>query len=139
MLNVSEIQPLRKCIHEILNKFPKLLGIYQFGSSLEYDLKDCGDIDLAVLLNEKVSEIEWWEFQNDLSLLVKKNIDLIQLRNVSTTFQNQIFSTAKRIYSVNDSLCDDYEALILSLYQKLNEERADILEELKITRKVYDI
>ena len=130
---------LENLITEINSKFPNVRGIYQFGSSLDYDLEDCNDVDIAVLLDSKLPELICLEFQNDLSLSTSKKIDLIQLRTVSTVFQHEIFTKGKRIYALSESFCDDYEAINLSLYQKLNEERAEILEEVKSSKKVYDI
>ena len=130
---------LQELIIELKLRLPKLQALYQFGSSLDYKLEECQDLDIAALIDGKVDEREWWDLQESLSLLVGKKLDLIQLRTVSTVFQNEIFSKARRLYSVDDDLCSDYEALNLSLYQKLSEERAEIIEEIQKSKRVYDI
>ena len=136
---VSDSSPAELCARHIKNKYPNLKAVYHFGSSLDYEDDDCSDIDIAVLLDQKVSDMDWFELKSDLCLSTKRDIDLIQLRKVSIVFQNEIISKARRIYAYDDDLCTEYEALILSLYQKLNEERAEILEEISKTKKVYDI
>lgn len=41
------------------------------------------------------------------------------------------------IYSPDRQTVDEFEMLVLSYYQKLNEERKDILESFRRTRRAY--
>ena len=41
-----------------------------------------------------------------------------------------------QVYSRNQHVIDEFEMLTLSYYQKLNEKRAEILEEIQKTRKI---
>lgn len=70
---------------------------------------------------------------------VSRDVDLINLRNVSTVFQKEIITTGRRI-SCNDCYAAEaFEMLTLSLYQKLNEERREILHQFFETGKAYDV
>ena len=90
---------------------------------------------IAVLFDSKLSELICLELQNDLSLSTSKKIDLIQLRTVSTVFQHEIFTKGSGfMFQVRASVMI-MRLLIWSLYQKLNEERAEILKKLKVLKK----
>ena len=65
----------------------------------------------------------------ELGVFLKKDVDLINLRMVSTVFQNIIINTGKVIFCADEYLKGMFEMLVWSFYQKLNEERAEILED----------
>ncbi len=66
-----------------------------------------------------------------------KVVDLINLREVSTVFQNEIITADRRIYTGDAYGADEFEMLALSFYQKLGEERREILEEFWRTGRAY--
>ena len=55
-----------------------------------------------------------------------EHADLINLRRADTSFQAEIVRTARLTYSGDDDERLGFESLVLSMYQKLNAERADI-------------
>lgn len=74
-----------------------------------------------------------------LEKLFSKNIDLINLRQVSTVLQKEVISAEQRIYCADDNAADEFEMLTISYYQKLNEERADILQSFYASRRAIQI
>ena len=71
----------------------------------------------------------------ELEELLEK-VDLLNVRKLSTVFQKEVVMNGHLIYSRTRHVVDEFEMLTLSYYQKLNEERAEILEEIQKTRKI---
>ena len=120
-------------IDTVLKHYPEAQAIYLFGSyGTENEWPD-SDMDIAVLLPPvKAKAIRslalsplWLELEQALG----KSVDLINARQVSTVFQKEIIMADRRIYCGNRYAADEFEMLVLSFYQKLNEERAEVLAE----------
>ncbi|MGI9255608.1 MAG: hypothetical protein ACR2PY_01590, partial [Salinispira sp.] len=76
-----------------------------------------------------------------LSHLLRSDVDLVNLRRVSTVFQNEIINTGRWLY-VKDKDMDvvlAFEMQVLSAHQKLNEERAEILWSFLETKRAYNL
>jgi predicted nucleotidyltransferase len=118
----------------ILAAYPDTQAIYLFGSwGTENEWPD-SDADIAVLLppgQAKQTDFSAWIALTtvQLSELLRRDVDLINLRRVSTVFQKEIIMADRRIYCSDEYAADEFEMLVLSFYQKLNEERREILSE----------
>ena len=117
----------------LLAAYPATQAIYFFGSyGTENEWPD-SDVDIALLLPpdeaKKTGVLVMSELHFALESLLKKDVDLINLRQVSTVFQKEIIMAERRIFCADDYAADEFEMLVLSLYQKLNEERAELLAE----------
>jgi hypothetical protein len=55
---------------------------------------------------------------------------------VNTVFQNEIIQEGRVIYRQNEYAVDEFEMNVVSFYQKLNEERAGILEDILKTGRI---
>lgn len=75
----------------------------------------------------------------ELASVLAKDIDLVNLRRVDTVFQNVILNTARELFVGNRNAADEFRLLVMSLYQKLTEERAEIVREIMRTGRVYDV
>jgi uncharacterized protein len=71
-----------------------------------------------------------------LENVLKKTVDLINLRTVNTVFQNEIIQQGRIIYQQNERIVDEFEMQVMSFYQKLNEERAGILEDILASGRI---
>ncbi len=122
-----------------LNVFPSLQAIYLFGS---YDTENewpNSDVDIALLLPVQLTNnLYLTELHQQLEQLYKKPIDLINLRQVTTVFQKEIIMAERRVYCADQYKTDEFEMLTLSFYQKLNEERQEILQEFFLTQIAYE-
>ena len=117
----------------LLAAYPVMQAIYLFGSyGTENEWPD-SDVDIALLLPpeeaKKAGSLVMGELHSALESLLKKDVDLINLRQVSTVFQKEIIMADRRIFCADAYAADEFEMLVLSLYQKLNEERAELLAE----------
>jgi predicted nucleotidyltransferase len=118
-------------IKTVMDDYPDTQAIYLFGSWGTEDEWPSSDLDMAVLLPPKQAKAvdfkAWQDLTVRLSGLVSKEVDLINVRQVSTVFQKEIVMAGRRIYTHDEYAADDFEMLTLSFYQKLNQERAEVL------------
>ncbi|MBN2012088.1 nucleotidyltransferase domain-containing protein [candidate division KSB1 bacterium] len=130
-------------INIITNHYPNVQAIYLFGTYGTDDEWQDSDIDIAVLLPhetaKKLASLVMSDCRWELERELHKNIDLINIRCVSTVFQTEIISANRKIDCRDTRAADEFEMLTLSYYQQLNFERKEILEEIKTTGKVLNI
>jgi uncharacterized protein len=127
----------------ILEHYPDLQAIYLFGS---YDTENEwpeSDLDIGLLLSPLPAKNEPGFMLNPcseaLADFTKKDVDLINVRKVSTVFQKEIIDTGRLLYCTDQYATDEFEMLVLSYYQKLNEERRGILESFFQTGRAYNV
>jgi uncharacterized protein len=115
----------------------EVLAIYQFGSfgtSLE---RPDSDIDLAILTQKPSDVVILWQIAQELSAKVQRDVDLLDLRSVSTVMRLQVVAYGERIYCADKLSCDLYEVMAYSSYARLNEARKEILEDIRDRGSVY--
>jgi predicted nucleotidyltransferase len=127
----------------IMDFYPSLQGIYLFGSyQTEREWPD-SDVDVAILfphdMAAKETNLVFSDCKFKLEEFLKKDVDLINARLVSTVFQFQIVTTGRLILCRDQRAVAEFEMLTLSYYQKLNEERSGILQEFYKTGKAYNV
>lgn len=127
-------------IQTVLQHYPHVQGIYLFGSYGSGNEWESSDIDLALLLPplqaKNEGDLAFSPCCFDLEAVLRKEVDLLNMRQVSTVFQKEIIS-GMLIYTANQYAIDEFEMLTLSYYQKLNEERHEILEAFQKTGRAY--
>ncbi|SJM94590.1 conserved hypothetical protein [Crenothrix polyspora] len=115
----------------VLAAYPDTQAIYLFGSWGTEDEWPTSDLDMAVLLPPKqAKDVNFWAWMDlamRLEAIIHKKVDLLNVRQVSTVFQKEVIMADRRIYTGNEYAADEFEMLTLSFYQKLNQERAEIL------------
>lgn len=127
----------------ILERYPDTQAIYLFGSyGTGYEWPN-SDVDIAVLLPpveaKRVGQLALSDTRLALERALNKDVDLINLRQVSTVFQKEIVMADRRIFCIDPRSADEFELLALALYQKLNDERAEIVAEGLRSGKFLDI
>ena len=89
------------------------------------------DLDVAVLLpHGEAVRVDRWQWH---LLAVKlasaagtEHADLVNLRRADTTLQAEILRTGRLVYCQDVGVRLGFETLVLSMYQRLNDERAAI-------------
>jgi uncharacterized protein len=122
---------------------PNVQAVYLFGSyGTEQQWPD-SDADIALLLPpdeaKRAGSLVMSELRASLERLLGKDVDLINLRRVSTVFQKQIIQADRRIFCADPYAADEFEMLVLSFYHKLNEERAAVMAEGLSSGRFYDV
>jgi predicted nucleotidyltransferase len=130
-------------IKEILACYPGTQGIYLFGSSGTDVERPDSDVDIALLLPpvQAILEQNLQSGRCRLSLVkrLRKDVDLINVRRISTVFQKEIIADGRLIYCADRFAVDEFEMLVLSYYQALNVERREILESFRATGRAYSV
>lgn len=120
-------------IQTVRGHYPDIQAIYLFGSWGTADEWPDSDVDIAVLLPPRQARrVDFWRWNAlaaDLATILGKKVDLLNLRRVSTVFQKEVVMADRRIFTADAYAAEEFEMLTLSYYQKLNEERAEILAE----------
>ena len=129
-------------IRIVLGHYPDIQGIYLFGSQGAGNAWPDSDIDIALLLPHEQAKIEKnlliSKCRFDLEDALHQKVDLLNARRVSTVFQKEIIY-GDLIYCGDRYAVDEFEMLTLSYYQKLNEERAGILDAFHKTGRAYTV
>ncbi len=116
----------------VLDAHPDAQAIYRYGTwGTDFQRPD-SDVDVAVLLpHEAALQVDRWRWHllavSIAEAVRAEHADLVNLRRTDTSLQAEILRTGRLTYSGGD---DDarlgFESLVLSMYQKLNAERAGI-------------
>lgn len=115
----------------ILASYPATQAIYRYGTWATAAQRVDSDLDVAVLLaHGEATRVDRWQWH---LLAVKlagaagaEHADLVNLRRADTTLQTEILRTGRLVYCQDDDGRLGFETLVLSMYQKLNDERAGI-------------
>lgn len=128
-------------IQTILAHYPAGQAIYLFGSYGTENEWSTSDVDIALLLPHAQAKAEkslaFSQCRFDLAELLHKEVDLVNARLVSTVLQKEIIAADRLIYCGDAYAVAEFEMLTLSYYQKLNEERREILAEFERTGRAY--
>ncbi len=140
MDRTSDIQSI---ITTVLAHYPATQAIYLFGSWGTTDEWPESDADIAVLLPpieaKRAGFMSMGDARPALEQLLSRDVDLINLREALTVLKKEIVMADRRVFSSDDIAADEFELRVLADYQKLNEERADVLAEGLVSGRFYDI
>lgn len=132
----------QKIITKILDILPQTKAIYLFGSYVSGDNNTQSDVDIALLFShietKKIGNLYLSKLHLELENMLNLDVDLVNLRSASTILQNEITYNGIVIFSNDQYMVEEFEMLTLSLYQKLNEERKGILNEISDSKKILD-
>jgi predicted nucleotidyltransferase len=124
-------------VKSLLKQYPDLVAIYLFGSMVQENLRPDGDIDLAILPRKPLDSFTKWKLAQELSILLHHEADLIDLLKASTVMRVQVISKGICLYEGNKIKKEIFENYVYSAYARLNEERREIIENIKKRGKVY--
>ncbi len=127
-------------IDTILEHYPDTQAIYVYGTYGTADEWPDSDIDIAVLLPPKQAKEAQYlavgDLRFELEAVMKRKVDLVNLRRVPTVLQKEVIAADRRIYCSDGYAADEFEMLTLSYYQKLNQERAEIIADALRTGRI---
>lgn len=109
----------------------KIKFAYIFGSSVKGNFRKESDIDIAVYIEEDIDDYTVFMKAQEIAVKLNRDIDLVNLKKVSTVFAAHIISTGELIICGDINKKMEFEMNTLSQYAKLNEERAEILKHYK--------
>lgn len=124
-------------IKYIRKAIPGLLVLYRFGSQAQGTARPSSDVDLAVLVQAPIPAMHVFELAQELALHLHRDVDLVDLRTASTVMRMQVISSGECLFKTSDRLQGEFEDLVYSTYARLNEERREILNDIRTRGSVY--
>ena len=122
-------------IATIRDRFPAARAIYVFGSVGRGEAHADSDIDIAIAGQIDPQKMPDCRFALELALSL--DVDLVHLDSVSTILQKEIVSGGRVLWSASQTETEMFALFVVSSYQKLNSERASILEAGKASGRYY--
>ena len=107
----------------------QLQGIMLFGSRAQGNSRQNSDYDIAVLLDGKADKVLLWNSAQTLAAQLLQDVDLIDLRDATTVLQKEIIVSGQWLIKVDTFACDLFEVHTISMYQQLQYDRQDILND----------
>lgn len=130
-------------VNTVLKHYPGVQAVYLFGSYATDRQWPNSDIDIALLFPPeeatKARNLNLSPCRFDLETTLRGEVDLVNLRQVSTVFQKEIIGGGRLVYCDDRLAVDEFEMLVISYYQKLNEERREILASFIDTGRAYAV
>lgn len=111
--------------------------VYLFGSRAAGAVHESSDFDIAVLAGEPIPVDLRWEIQQELAVILRSDVDLVDLRLASTVMRFQVVTTGVVVFESNATQRAEFEMTTLSMYTRFNEERREILEQVQREGRVY--
>lgn len=109
-----------------------LVAVVVFGSfGTDYERKD-SDLDMAFLTekpNDYSDTVKTWNLAQEIAKTINRDVDLVNLRQISTVFSFQILTTGTLVYCSNELMFANFDNLVTSVYLRFQEERKDILDD----------
>mgnify|MGYP006277221781 FL=1 len=101
--------------------------IYVFGSYSKNRERKNSDIDIAYLSEKKIDEYKLFLLAQELADKLNQEVDLIDIKRVSTVFKTQIIQ-GNLIYNRDNYKKMEFELKVLRDYANFNQERKVILD-----------
>jgi predicted nucleotidyltransferase len=114
-----------------------VVAIYLFGSVARGDDVAGSDVDVAVLGRRPLHALERFDLQERVARALGRDVDLIDLRSASTVLRIQVLQGDVLLFDGDRFARQLFEATALSAYARLNEERREILKDIRARGSVY--
>ena len=127
-------------INFLKEKFPRLQGVYLFGSRADGTHRPSSDFDIGILLpyDKKLTGLERFNLANDLAALIGNDVDLLNLRELYTDVQFEVVANSERVYCKDEYACDTFEMITISQFQRHKESIKSIVEDVKKRGYIYE-
>lgn len=112
--------------------------LYIFGSAVEGYFREDSDIDIGFFSDKKINGYDIFMIKEELADILKRDIDLVDLKESSTVFKAQVVGKGEVIYSRNENILSEFRIRSYREYSFLNDEREEILERVKKEGKIYE-
>lgn len=138
MDNVDGIFNVNKILTNIQKGLGECFAIYLFGSYADGTENKDSDVDFAVFIrNKKLVALDWYSTKQDLEMLLKKDVHLVDILQVSPILQNEIISKGKALYIKNQEKLNNAIMQIGAAYIDLMEQNKELYEHILKDKKIY--
>ena len=122
---------------KLAQELPTLWAVYLFGSHASNQAMPESDVDIAVLGKSPHTATDLFSMSSDIAIMLKQNVDMIDLRSVPTDLQAQVVTKGNRHILRNFQKVEIFEDFVFSSYARLNEERKFILADIQQRGSIY--
>jgi predicted nucleotidyltransferase len=134
-VKISRTCPLEvlkaKLVEALQDALPDCQAIYRFGSWGTEAQRPDSDIDLAVLPARPLDPVLRWELAQRLASLAGRDVDLVDLLQASTVLRMQVVASGERLTCADKPRVERFEDSVFSSYARFNEERREILADVR--------
>jgi predicted nucleotidyltransferase len=120
-----------EAVRLIREAVPDVVVIYRFGSSAQGTMHGRSDVDLAFFAPHALDPMRRFTLQEDLAIALGRAVDLVDLTAASTVLRMQVVSQGLVIGVFDAGEQANFETYVYSAYARLNEERKDILDQVR--------
>ncbi len=131
------MDPKEPLIKRLIGKLPDLEAIYLFGSRAEGVEKKGSDWDFAFLSRKGLNPKELWDIKSQLEADYNEDIDILDLYQIDTVTQIEVIKGGSVIWKAENFNPLVFESVVISMFQKLNEERAEILKQVSVQGNIH--
>ncbi len=128
---MEEIEKDLQTIINILKDETSCTDIVIFGSFALGTQNSESDIDIAIRTDKEISKRDIFELSNKLSDILKRDIDLVDLKQIQDGFRYEILINGETIYTKDAINFEYYKLDMYREYLELNESRQDIIRKMK--------
>lgn len=122
---------------QMLNEKLNCTATILFGSYSRGDQREDSDVDIAIKSDKKISKQEIFDMTGELEQVLKKDVDLVNLDDISDSFRYEILMNGKVLYCKDNFKFDLYKLDMFREYLELSESRKIIVDNIKKGGTIY--
>jgi uncharacterized protein len=130
-------QQLDGAVEQIVRAVPSTIAVYVFGSFATGTATTDSDVDVAVLAAAPLAADARWQLAQTLAIALRRDVDLVDLRQASTVLRVQVLGAGILLLETDRARRQEFEAVALGAYARLNEERRGIIDDIRARGSVY--
>lgn len=124
-------------VKTISDRLPLATAIYLYGSVVTEMFRADSDVDISVLILEPLTADDVIYFKNTLGLLLRRDIDILDMRRASVEMAFSVLRSSIQIFSADSLLVGLYETALMSMWSDLQIDRREIVEDIAKRGHVY--
>ena len=134
MVNQSEAETIFQAARNaVLARLPDAWAIYVYGSFARGEDWPSSDLDIAILLPPGRQIVDPLQLISDVSQLVHREVDLIDLRSAGDVLRREVLESGRTLFQSDPERVLAWEASALTRYGHYREEVRGILEDFRRT------
>lgn len=120
----------------VLRLLPSVEALYMFGSFARRTASADSDLDLAVLQPTPLPPLRRLEAQRELSVLLDRDVDLVDLATASTVLRSEVVNGGIALFTRDPMRMLDFEARVLGEYADLLDATRALREDIRASGRV---
>ena len=118
-------------VHLIRAEVPEVQVVYVFGSYATGQENEQSDLDIAFLAEADLSGLALYNLRQTLAAKLKKDVDIIQLKDASLVLRNEVVQGGEPIFTADGFDRPNYEMLTISTFLDFQETTRGLREDIK--------